>query len=121
MLGRAPHRARRRRCRQRRHLLRGRGRRAARRSGASDRPGPDRRVRRHDGRSYGVEPDGTVFPDSGPGIARLDRNEYAALKEIARADGEVEKVVAFQRDPRFLNHPEAIAKAKSIYDGTYTP
>ncbi|MFC7533878.1 hypothetical protein [Actinoplanes sp. GCM10030250] len=73
------------------------------------------------GRSYGIEPSGTVFPDSGPGIARLDRNEYAALREIARADGDVEKVAAFQRDPRFLNNPEAIVKAKSIYDGTYTP
>jgi len=31
------------------------------------------------GRSYGVETNGTVFPDSGPGIVKLDRNEYAAL------------------------------------------
>ena len=71
------------------------------------------------GRTYGVEPSGTVFPDSGPGIVKLDRNEYAALKEIARADGDVSSVRVFARDPRFLQHPEAIAKAKSIYDGTY--
>jgi uncharacterized protein YukE len=73
------------------------------------------------GRSYGVEPSGTVFPDSGPGIVKLDRNEYAALKEIARADGDVSKVPAFSRNPRFTENPEVIAKAKAIYDGTYKP
>jgi hypothetical protein len=71
------------------------------------------------GRTYGVEPSGTVFPDSGPGIVKLDRNEYAALKQIAIAGGDVDSVRVFTRDPRFVNHPEAIAKAKSIYDGTY--
>jgi hypothetical protein len=71
------------------------------------------------GRTYGVEPSGTVFPDSGPGIVKLDRNEYAALKQIAIAGGDVASVRVFARDPRFLSHPEAIAKAKSIYDGTY--
>ena len=71
------------------------------------------------GRTYGVEPSGTVFPDSGPGIVKLDRNEYAALKQIAIAGGDVSSVRVFARDPRFVNHPEAIAKAKSIYDGTY--
>jgi hypothetical protein len=71
------------------------------------------------GRSYGVEPNGTVFPDSGPGIVKLDRNEYAALKEIARAGGDVSSVSVFARDPRFINNPDAITKAKSIYDGTY--
>ena len=71
------------------------------------------------GRTYGVEQNGTVFPDSGPGIVKLDRNEYAALKEIARADGDVSKVNAFTRHPRFVNNPDAIATAKSIYDGTY--
>ncbi|GAA3955078.1 WXG100 family type VII secretion target [Actinoplanes auranticolor] len=71
------------------------------------------------GRTYGIEPSGTVFPDSGPGIVKLNRNEYAALKEIARAGGDVDSVRVFTRDPRYLSHPEAIAKAKSIYDGTY--
>lgn len=73
------------------------------------------------GRSYAVEPSGTVFPDSGPGIVKLDRNEYAALKELARAGGDPSKVPAFTHDPRFTTNPEAIAKAKAIYDGTYSP
>src|SRR5262249_21173524 len=51
------------------------------------------------GRSYGVEPSGTVFPDSGPGIVKLDRNEYAALTEIAKAGGDPAKVPAFQHNP----------------------
>jgi hypothetical protein len=71
------------------------------------------------GRTYGVEPGGTVYPDSGPGIVKLDRNEYAALTQIAKADGDPAKVPAFTRDPRFINNPDAIAKAKAIYDGTY--
>jgi hypothetical protein len=71
------------------------------------------------GRSYGVEPSGTVYPDSGPGIVKLDRNEYAALTEIAKAGGDPAKVPAFQHNPRFINNPDAIAKAKAIYDGTY--
>ena len=71
------------------------------------------------GRSYGIEPNGTVFPDAGPGIVKLDRNEYAALKEIARADGDIDSVKAFTHNPRFLSNPDAIAKAKAIYDGTY--
>ncbi|MGH3810214.1 MAG: hypothetical protein ACRDRU_27050 [Pseudonocardiaceae bacterium] len=71
------------------------------------------------GRSYGVEQSGTVFPDSGAGIAKLDRNEYAALKEIAKVDGDLSKVPAFSKDPRFVHNPQAVAKAKAIYDGTY--
>jgi hypothetical protein len=71
------------------------------------------------GRTYGVEPSGTVYPDSGPGIVKLDRNEYAALTEIAKAGGDPARVPAFTHNPRFLNNPDAIAKAKAIYDGTY--
>jgi hypothetical protein len=50
---------------------------------------------------------------------KLDRNEYAALTEIAKAGGDPAKVPAFQHNPRFVNNPDAIAKAKAIYDGTY--
>jgi hypothetical protein len=71
------------------------------------------------GRTYGVEPGGTVYPDSGPGIVKLDRNEYAALTEIAKAGGDPARVPAFTYDPRFVSNPDAIAKAKAIYDGTY--
>jgi len=72
------------------------------------------------GRSYFVESTGTVFPISGPGLAPLDRNEYAALKEIAKAGGDLSKVRAFTANPRFVDNPDAVAKAKAIYDGTYS-
>jgi hypothetical protein len=71
------------------------------------------------GRSYGVEPQGTVFPISGPGLVQLDRNEYAALSEIAKAGGDIERVEAFRRNPRFTRNPDAVARAKAIYEGTY--
>jgi hypothetical protein len=73
------------------------------------------------GRSYGVEPNGTVFPDSGAGMVKLDRNEYAALKEIVRANGDLSAAPQLSRNPRFTENPEAVAKAKAIYDGTYVP
>ncbi|MGK5679752.1 hypothetical protein [Actinoplanes sp. URMC 104] len=73
------------------------------------------------GRSYGVEPSGRLFPDSGIGMVRLDRNEYAALKEIARADGDLSAAPQLSRNPRFTANPEAVARAKAIYDGTYEP
>ncbi|WP_030459528.1 hypothetical protein [Kitasatospora sp. NRRL B-11411] len=71
------------------------------------------------GRSYGVEPHGTVFPDSGVGIVNMDRNEYAALKELAKADGDPSKVPAFSRDPRFRDNPHVITKAHAVYHGTH--
>ena len=49
----------------------------------------------------------------------MNRVEYAALKEIAKAGGDVSKVKAFQFDPKFTKNPDAIAKAKAVYDGTY--
>jgi hypothetical protein len=74
-----------------------------------------------DGRTYRVKDTGTVFPVSGPGLVELSRNEYMALQKIARAGGDVSRVREFEHDPAFLNNPEAINKAKAIYDGTYTP
>lgn len=76
-------------------------------------------VYRVNGRTYRVEPQGTVFPVSGPGLVYLDRNEYAALQEIAKAGGDPANVPAFTRNPRFTSNPDAITKAKAIYDGTY--
>ncbi|WP_433300386.1 hypothetical protein ACQP2F_02950 [Actinoplanes sp. CA-030573] len=73
------------------------------------------------GRTYGVEPNGTAFPDSGAGMVKLDRNEYAALKEIVRAGGDLSKAPQLSRNPRFTENPDAVAKAKAIYDGTYEP
>jgi hypothetical protein len=70
------------------------------------------------GRKYGVEENGRTFPISGNGLAELNRNEYAALKEIAKAGGRTD-VPALTRNPRFANNPEVVEKAKKIYDGTY--
>ncbi|HZG03212.1 MAG TPA: hypothetical protein VE546_06540, partial [Streptomyces sp.] len=72
------------------------------------------------GRSYGVEPNGTVYPDSGPGIVKLDRNEYAALCLISRAKGDLASIeMQLQKAPRFANNPEAVQKALAVYNGTY--
>lgn len=71
------------------------------------------------GRSYGVEKTGTVYPDSGPGIVKLDRNEYAALQQVARANGDISAAPQLTRNPRFVNNPEAVEKALKIYKGIY--
>ncbi|MFC8230529.1 polymorphic toxin-type HINT domain-containing protein [Streptomyces sp. NPDC057287] len=71
------------------------------------------------GRKYGVEGNGRTFPISGKGLVELDRNEYAALKEIAKAGGKTDSP-ALTRDPRFADHPEVVEKAKKVYDGTYS-
>jgi hypothetical protein len=73
------------------------------------------------GRSYGVEANGTVFPDPGPGLVKLNRVEFKALQQIVNANGDLGKIPAFSHDPAFLNNPQAIAKAKAIYNGTYVP
>ncbi|MGW3625749.1 polymorphic toxin-type HINT domain-containing protein [Streptomyces sp. NPDC000880] len=70
------------------------------------------------GRKYGVEENGRTFPIGGDGLVELNRHEYAALKEIARAGGRTD-VPALTRNPRFANNPEIVEKAKKIYDGTY--
>ncbi|MDY7090491.1 MAG: hypothetical protein SYR96_36055, partial [Actinomycetota bacterium] len=82
---------------------------------------PDTQRYEVNGRSYGVESTGRMFPDSGPGMVKLDRNEYAALKEIAKAGGDLSVAPQLSRAPRFTSNPDAVAKAKAIYDGTYEP
>ncbi|MFG1607719.1 WXG100 family type VII secretion target [Actinoplanes sp. NPDC049265] len=71
------------------------------------------------GRSYGIHENGTVFPVSGPGLVVLNGTEYTALQMIGKRQGDVAAVREFEHDPRFLNNPDAIVKAKAIYDGTY--
>ncbi|MDF3300448.1 hypothetical protein [Streptomyces tropicalis] len=71
------------------------------------------------GRSYGVEDTGRVYPDSGKGIVKLDRNEYAALQQLAKAKGDIDAAPQLTRNPRFTNNPEAVQKALDIYNGTY--
>jgi hypothetical protein len=73
------------------------------------------------GRTYGVEPTGRVYPDSGKGIAKLDRNEYAALQQISKAKGDISAAPQLAHAPRFVNNPQAVQKAMDIYNGTYPP
>jgi hypothetical protein len=52
------------------------------------------------GRSYGVESTGTVYPISGPGFVNLSRSEYKILKQLIGADGDVTAArEALHRDP----------------------
>uniref|UniRef100_A0AAU2V6D9 Outer membrane channel protein CpnT-like N-terminal domain-containing protein n=1 Tax=Streptomyces sp. NBC_00003 TaxID=2903608 RepID=A0AAU2V6D9_9ACTN len=71
------------------------------------------------GRTYGVENSGRVYPDGGPGIAKLDRNEYAALQQVAKAKGDLSAAPQLTRAPRFTNNPGIVEKALAIYNGTY--
>ena len=71
-------------------------------------------------RSYGVEPNGTVFPDSGAGIAKLNRVEYSAPGD-SQGERRSRQGQGVQQGPQYVNNPEAVAKAKAIHDGTYTP
>ena len=53
-----------------------------------------------DGRTYGVESTGTVFPVSGPGFVNLSRTEYKVLKQLIGSDGDVSAAQdALRRDP----------------------
>lgn len=69
------------------------------------------------GRTYGIEESGTVFPDSGLNIVNLNRVEYGALREIVRARGDISAAPRLARDPKFVENPEAIEKALKIYNG----
>jgi hypothetical protein len=52
------------------------------------------------GRSYGVEASGTVYPISGPGFANLSRPEYKVLKQLIASDGDIDAArAALRRDP----------------------
>ncbi|MFE3774500.1 WXG100 family type VII secretion target [Streptomyces sp. NPDC059122] len=73
------------------------------------------------GRRYGIEANGTSFPISGPGFVELDRNEYAALQQIAKAKGDLEAAPQLTKAPRFVNNPESVQKALQIYNGEYAP
>ncbi|MGW4439032.1 WXG100-like domain-containing protein [Streptomyces sp. NPDC004596] len=73
------------------------------------------------GRTYGVEDTGRVYPDSGKGVAKLDRNEYAALQQIVKAKGDIDAAPQLTRNPRFTKNPGVVQKALEIYNGTYPP
>ena len=52
------------------------------------------------GRTYAVEPTGTVFPVSGPGFVNLSRSEYKVMKQLIGSDGNIDAAWgALRRDP----------------------
>jgi hypothetical protein len=52
------------------------------------------------GRSYGVEASGTVYPISGPGFVNLSRSEYKVLKQMIASEGDLNAArEALRRDP----------------------
>ncbi|MEU4873345.1 hypothetical protein [Streptomyces sp. NPDC021608] len=73
------------------------------------------------GRRYGIEPHGRVFPVSGPGLVEMNRVEYTALKHIMRADGDMSKLqTMFSKAPQFRDNPEAVQKALDLYRKYYS-
>nr|WP_221380480.1 hypothetical protein [Actinoplanes polyasparticus] len=69
-------------------------------SGGRARWVPESNTYEVNGRSYKVEPTGTVFPVSGPGLVNLSRSEYKVLKELVGAEGDVTAARdALRRDP----------------------
>ncbi|AXG80023.1 hypothetical protein DVK44_22865 [Streptomyces paludis] len=79
---------------------------------------PDGNTYRINGRSYEVKSNGTVFPKEGPGLVKLDRVEYSALQLIAK--GDAKSLKQLEMNPKFKNNPQAVEKARSIYEGTYS-
>jgi hypothetical protein len=60
----------------------------------------DRNCYEVNGRSYGVEASGTVYPISGPGFVNLSRPEYKVLKQLIASDGDINAArEALRRDP----------------------
>ncbi|MEU4205538.1 hypothetical protein AB0F64_37200, partial [Streptomyces sp. NPDC026294] len=76
----------------------------------------ERQVYEINGRSYAVEPSGTVFPVSGPGLTNLSRAEYGALGAIMRANGDVAQCEKFFANAKqFQNEPNAVQTAIDLY------
>ncbi len=64
------------------------------------------------GRSYGLEADGTLFPDSGPGLVKLGRGAYKALQRYIASDGDIadaDRLLAF--DPSVSGDDRAVARS----------
>ncbi|HEX8434709.1 hypothetical protein [Archangium sp.] len=65
------------------------------------------------GRTYGIEPGGTLFPIEGPGIHTLSRSEFKALGVLNEfGDGTERATKIFAHDPALT--PEAVERARSI-------
>lgn len=65
------------------------------------------------GRTYGVESNGTLFPIEGPGVHTLSRSEFKALGVLNEfGDGTERATKIFVNDPALT--PETIERARSI-------
>lgn len=72
------------------------------------------------GRSYGVEGNGTVFPIAGPGFAQLSRPEYKVLQQLIDAEGDVAAArEALRRDPSVSESHWAAALAVFAHHRKY--
>lgn len=68
------------------------------------------------GRLYGVEGSGTVFPVSGPGIEPLSRAEYGALQSLMKNGGDLSKCQKFfDNAHQFKKEPTAVPKAIELF------
>ncbi|MFI5781108.1 hypothetical protein [Nocardia sp. NPDC051570] len=68
------------------------------------------------GRSYGVEANGRVYPMSGPGLIEMSRTEYRALQDIINSNGDMvrlEKI--FGNAPQYRDNLDAVLKAWELY------
>ncbi len=76
----------------------------------------ERQVYEINGRSYAVEPSGTVFPVSGSGLTNLSRAEYGALGAIMRANGDMAQCEKFFANAKqFQKEPNAVQTAIDLY------
>ena len=66
----------------------------------------ERSVYEVNGRSYGVEPSGTVFPISGPGFVSLARSEYKVLKQLIESDGDINAAREALRQEPYLREAD---------------
>lgn len=77
---------------------------------------PEDQVYEINGRSYTIEPSGTVFPKSGPGLVNLTRAEYGALGQIMRVNGDLSQLEKFFANAKqFQKEPGAIQTAIDLY------
>lgn len=77
---------------------------------------PEDQVYEINSRSYTIEPSGTVFPKSGPGLVNLTRAEYGALGQIMRVNGDLSQLEKFFANAKqFQKEPGAIQTAIDLY------
>ncbi|NMO53881.1 hypothetical protein HH310_22210 [Actinoplanes sp. TBRC 11911] len=81
---------------------------------------PERNFYEVNGRSYGVEGNGTVFPISGPGFVQMSRPEYKVLQQLIGSSGDVAAArETLLRDPSVSESHWAAALAVFAHHRTY--